>query len=48
MTATPSAKERTSWGKKTLNLRNRSIRRKQICHVGTTKDAIPSLAWTTK
>src|SRR5271167_1839084 len=46
MTATPSAKERTSWGKKTLNLRNRWIRRKQICHVGTTKDVASTTSST--
>src|SRR5271167_49120 len=46
MTATPSAKERTSWGKKPLNLRNRSIRRKQICHVGTTKDVASTTSST--
>src|SRR5450759_2942012 len=46
MTATPSAKERTSWGKKALNLRNRSIRRKQICHVGKTKDVTSTTSST--
>src|SRR5271165_2298143 len=46
MTATPSAKERTSSGKKTLNLLNRLIRRKQICHVGTTKDVASTTSST--